>query len=350
MFLPKDSPSDSKIEIASIDYPVRIHWTYNCTCKRILTKLTEETIDNYNEISCVLEKIWTNTKFPNRFCGFMCIKENRNNAIKLSSLNSLFDSSMESRRNMINYFKNYQWLPCQSVVIRHITQTINSVCLCRDNLIIDKTTSNAGFVIIGNRNQMEKISHCFNKYTKKTEFSTVCYIKLDSISNIKKKNMDHTLLKFTKSSVYDQLRKNSSLYTLVGLQSEWNSDDSDIDFSTPERRSLLDSAGSPSSTPERRSLSDSANSVDESKTVYGFPFGKREWCCDVIESSFDCAKRELYEEFNIQFSLSLWKYNETINMPKHIYTPGFILYVLYLSNNTLIGYHGQSDTIYLNKI
>lgn len=284
-----------------IDYPVKIHWTYNCTCQRISQILIEEAIDNRNEINCVLEKMCAS----NRFCRFLCIAD------KVTLLNSLYYPFMESRINLINYFKKYEWSPDQSTIIRRIVQTINSICFCNNNLVTNKLTSNAGFVIIGNRNQMEKISHCFNKYTKKTAFSTAYYIKLNSLGNIDNRDMDHTLERFTRSPEYLLLKQNDYLYTLIGLQLPVH--------------------------------------LKKWKGIYGFPFGKREWYNDIFESSFDCAKRELYEEFNIQFSQSLWKYNTNLGLPQYIYTSGFILYILYLSNNTLIGYHSQSDTIYLDK-
>ncbi len=301
--------------IRSINYPVRIHWTVNCKCMRILTPLTENITHNHEYIICVLEKIWINKSRANRFRGFTCIKENKNNTENFSSLVMLFSSTMESRRTILNYFKNYCWLPHQSIKVRQMIHDINSVCFCRDSLVINKMTCNAGFVIIGNQIQMEKISHCFNKYIKKTEFSSACYIKLDNIKNINRKEMDHTLVKFNDSTEYHKLRNNSSLYTLLGVQTCWDLESSDI-----------------------------------KKTIYGFPFGKREWCDDLIESSFDCAKRELYEEFNIQFSQSLWDHNTSLKMPKYVHMPGFILYMLYLSNDILIGYHNQSNTIYLDKI
>jgi hypothetical protein len=298
-----------------IDYPVKIHWIFNCKCKRVLSRLIEEIVQDNEKIICVLEKLWCDNKYE-RFRKFTCIKIEisfDDNRMELSFFDALFSSSMELRKNIINYFRNYQWLPTQSETIRKNSKIMNSICLCRDNLTINELTSNAGFVIIGTKNQMMKISHCFNKYVTKTEFSSAYYVKLKSITNINKRNMDHTLIKFSTSKEYILLKRNPLLYTIVGLK-----------FSDFPKKS--------------------------SRNKYGLPFGKREWCYDVVESSFDCARRELYEELNIQFSLSLWKYNENLDMPKQIYIPGFILYTLYLSNNALIGYHGESDTIYLDKI
>lgn len=68
-----------------------------------------------------------------------------------------------------------------------------------------------------------------------------------------------------------------------------------------------------------------------------------------VETSFGCAKRELYEEFNIQFSNKIWEYDMKISGPKQIHKPGLMLYFLYLPSDLTVWYHKHSDTIYLDN-
>ncbi|MEM3062536.1 MAG: hypothetical protein QW303_03180, partial [Nitrososphaerota archaeon] len=180
------------------------------------------------------------------------------------------------------------------------------ICFCRYILTSDKMHCNSGFAIIGSKKRVELISHCFNKYVIHSgEYNRLCIIKLSNIRNIKSDMMEYNLNFFVESDVTQFIGMDS--YILVGLGMKKNG-----------------------------------------KPFYSLSFGKREWYPDISESSFECAKRELYEEFNIQFSMELYQKSCSIGKPVYIYKPGSIVYFLYLDDETTVFYHHKSDTIYLD--
>jgi hypothetical protein len=300
--------------ITKINYPVRIHSAQTCRCKRIQNKLDALKIKKGQKIIYIIEKIWNDDDFKD-FPNYIYIMDNADNTRNDKFLeanrvlNLLFNDLTNSRKYVVDYFKKYQWSKKTSIRARNIVRNMMTVCFCNNNLMLNDMTCNAGFILIGTKNHMETISHSFNKYVHKTEFSKICMVKIENITNLEKENIGHNIDVFQKSTEIKLL--DPSLYTLVGIQSNNYLSDPQI-------------------------------------MTYSFPFGKREWFGDAIENSFECAKRELYEEFNLQFSDKIWTYSNSVKGPQYIHYPGFKLYFLYLPEETTIWYHRRSDTICLD--
>jgi len=292
-----------------IKYPVRLHVSGFCRCSRIADiKLFVNTNEN---LVYVLEKIWEDNEYghlPNLIC-ITDEKNNNKNSYAKFKLESLFEETLILRRYVTEYFKNYIWSGTNSVNVRHIVRSISSVCFCRNNLL-DKEMSNAGFVIVANYNQAKMISHCFNKYCLKTETYRIIILKLANLHLLNRRKLSYPLQIIKSNNWRKNVKK--SKYILIGLE---------ID----------------------RSLDD-----HETKHKYFLPFGKREWHADIPETSLECARRELYEEFNIQHSDSIWNYSQSKKWPQQIYHKSIMLYFLYLPENLSVRYYSASDTIYLD--
>lgn len=301
------------VENIFIDYPVRIHWMQNCTCKKVKSKLEILKIKPKVRIAYVLTKLWDDEKYKN-LPNFIHISVNEcdydDKNAKLI-LKKLFTSSLESRNYVIEYFRKYIWSEEKSVRIRKIVNKMTSVCFCLNNLTINESTCNAGFAVIGSKSDLLLISHCFNKYVKKTEFDEMSTIKVSDLHHCQDK-MAYNLKIFYHNKSHKIIGNDMvNFYTLLGKTSH----------------EYLDK--------------------NEEKS-YSLAFGKREWCANNLETSFECAKRELYEEFNIQFSSTIWDFSESLNLPKKIHKSGFLLYFLYLPYNLSVKYHKNSDTILLD--
>lgn len=294
--------------ISKINYPVKIHKAGSCTCNRIQNKISQTKIKEGQKIVYILEKKWNDSEYE-QFPNIIFITDNINNTNDNNAdlmLYTLFQDSIPSRNLVKKYFNQYKWSLQTSISVRSIVNSMTTVCLCKDDLLLNKTTCNAGFIIVGSENQMKSISHCFNKYCQKTEFTKSFIIKLSNLHMVDKNQMGHTLDVFSKSKEKKLL--DPSFYTLVGEETKDKKSDS---------------------------------------LKYCFPFGKREWFYGKDETSFECAKRELYEELNIQFSENLWTQSQTSNQPQYIHRPGIMLFFLYLPHDTSVTYHNESDTIYL---
>lgn len=299
--------------ISCVDYPVRIHSTTICCCKRVKAKLNQIKLKEGEQIAYIIEKLWDDKQYKHKppVVYVTCPNGDTEKKEALFVLNLLFQCSLNGRKLINEYFKNYEWSPCKSIKVRNIVRQLKTVCYCLNNLTIDMTTCNAGFILIGSRSQMQTISHTFNQKVTKTEFSKLFYHKVSTLKSLKKNEIGYSVFRFMKSNAFDILSRDDSKYTITGL------------------------------------IKDTYLKQKE-KPSYNFPFGKREWCLDSAETSLECARRELYEEFNIQFSLSVWSHSRSQHMHQHIYFPGFILYFLYLPQIMSIKYHITSETIYLN--
>ncbi|XWV26008.1 putative divergent NUDIX hydrolase [Tupanvirus soda lake] len=304
-----------KSHTLSINYPVRLHCTSNCTCYRIKKKLLSVKLKVDEQVVFILERLWNDEEY--KHCPpyvYITRKKDCDNDEANSALGILFADTLEKRKYVMKYFHDFVWSSKKSIEVRKILKDLSSVCFCLNNLTINENTCNAGFALVGPKDQLAYISHCFNKEVTKTEFSKVFMIKLSALHIIKDK-MAHNLLVFLRSMEYRTMAKNDTLYILVGLHSEMYLE------------------------------------KDEEPT-YDLPFGKREWCLDSMETSFECARRELYEEFNVQFSSALWDsskaHSASVHMPYYIHKPGFMLYLMHINDTMSINYHHASETIYLD--
>lgn len=68
----------------------------------------------------------------------------------------IFEKSIKDRDYVKDYFLRYKWSSKKSYHIE-----ILPICFCMNNILIDKSTCNSGFTIIGSKEKLNRISHCF---------------------------------------------------------------------------------------------------------------------------------------------------------------------------------------------
>ena len=104
---------------------------------------------------------------------------------------------------------------------------------------------------------MEKISHIYNENIVADEFDKLCISKIDDLALIDENFYCHNVLIFLNSPQFNYYRGHD-LYTILGY--------------------------------------------DDKNKKFSFAFGKNEWFHDNYETSYTCAKRELFEEFHILYT------------------------------------------------
>lgn len=291
-----------------INYSVRIHDLNLCACNRIISIISNVKVKKNEKIVYVIERLWHDQKDMPRMIYIKEKKSEHCDEDAYSILKTLFEKSNENRQYVREYFLKYEWSFKKSCQIRDLVKKMPSICFCMKNILVNKSTCNSGFAIIGSKEKLSMISHCFNKYCHKTEIYRIFLVQISNLALLSNEEMGYSLSIFYKSKEFKTL--DQSLYLLVGLQLD--------DF------------------------------VNHSKKIFTLPFGKREWFSDTIESSFECAKRELYEEFNLQFSHNVWKQSCKLKTSPQIYYPGTMIYPLHIIDAISIKYHFKSDTIYLD--
>lgn len=284
----------------SVNYPVRLHFAWNCNCSRI--KDTVSAI-NFGQVwpLCAIEKLWNDDAYKEipPFLFVVCPLGPVSNPDGI--IGTYFEQSCGIRKSIMAYFEKYEWSEEECIRMRQIVGRVPSICLCHNNLEAQDSW-NAGFIIVGTRSRIMGLSHAFNKYVQtKTEYSELHYERIGRLQHMPKAERGHNITLFVKSQQMKKLDPN--LYVLVGLESQ--------------------------------------------KRRFSFPFGKREWHPDQKETSFNCAKRELYEEFNLQFSKEV--YDRSCRLSPDPITQGMsAMYFLHLDDETHVYYHAGSDTIYLD--
>lgn len=292
-----------------IDYHVRIHDSTICECNRIKKKCPNITNNSEKKLILTLEKMWNNDKIYKNRPDQIFIYGDING--KYLILNKIFQNHLVLRKKVHDYFKEYKWCAKNSEEIRKKINNMICICFCRYNLLSSENSCNAGIILIGDRVKMNMISHGFNKYIEKKEFSELLTVRLDNFIKIPTERQDHSIQSFINSSEIKELSE--LFYTILGRKSDINN--------------VLS---------------------NDNKIEYSFSFGKREWFPDYPETSLECARRELYEEFNIQLSKNIFNYSATIKKPQIIHKPGTILYLIYVPFETTIIYHKNSETLYLD--
>lgn len=293
--------------VSNIEYPVRLHTKNTCNCVRIQSKIGLLKLDDDEEIIYVIEKLWDDEIFRN-FPKLVYITNKNMKGGRDKILSSIFGKTLNYRKYIMQYFKKYNWSDSDCTNVRKMIPLMTTICLCQSSTTMNQTFCNSGFVIFGSKKQILKISHCFNSNIKAGEYSKLYGIRLANINNIPENNMGFNLCLFHKSDEYKQLDKN--IYTLVGKETR----------------------------------------PKNNEDVYSFSFGKLEWNENIPENSFECAKRELFEEFNIQFSKKLYNHSSENNQPQYLYDKNLnvMLYFLYIDTSTNIFYHKKSETILLD--
>lgn len=304
--------SENACDNLFLPYPTRIHCRATCKCKRIMENDSVlkiiTNLDPQHEISYIIEKTWSDKQHMNFPKYIYIISDPAQN--DLENIQTIYHDSLETRKTIFSHFSDYQWSREASIEMRSMVRNMISICFCHAELLVDQTTCNAGIALLGSKNNLNMIKYLFNKFVKKTEISELCICTLKDLKQFPQKETNHITYLFSCSQEVQKLDPN--LCTLIGKESN-----------TYYRR---------------------ADDVN----IHTFAFGKREWIPNAIETSTICARRELYEEFNIQVSKSILDFSQSINRPQHVYKPGNILYFVYLPSKIKITYHAESDTIYLS--
>ena len=299
----------SQVEMPIIDYPVKLHNMKDCKCRRILSKIKEQLLEKNEKVAFVVEKIWHDEEYKDKIDFYFITIQSKDQSPN-NALEYLFCKSKDSRGLVMDYFNQYTWSSNQSIKVREIVNQMTSISYCLNTTTINRMNYNAGFIIIGSKIQLEPISHCFNKLVTKTEFCKLSYVQIKNLSKIDQEIKGFTIKSFCNDSEYQTLADDTNNYTIVGLQS--------------------------------------SQYLNGNTQKYNFPFGKREWSLAEPETPLQCAKRELYEEFNLQFSDKLWFNSVKQNRKQYIESYGFFLFYLYLPDSMSIQFHYPSQTIYLD--
>ena len=294
----------------NVNYPVRIHNLASCNCARITKAIVNPdgkyftNVTNLADLN-IVEKIWNDPEY-NKYPKMITISGDK--------IDKLFNNQNEKRKKIFSYFENYNWSESDSVEIRNCLDTITTICFCQtinNKLFCNSAISNSGFVIVGTDKQIGKIAKCFNKNFGSTKFNKLDAMSLEKLALLADSEKDYTVNLLLDNEHFPKFISNDTTkHTLVGHKS-YNS--------------------------------------KEVSTMYSLSFGKRQWFPNNNEeSSFICAKRILFDEFNIQFSQKLYLANQSCNQLQIIENPGSILYFLHLTENISINYIAVSNVIYLD--
>lgn len=277
----------------SIIYPMKIHKYSSCKCKRF--KINDNAY-------YIIENLYYFNEFSD-YPKFFYIKKGENNANYFLSF--LLNDTIQLRNDVRLYFLKND-INNSSINIRENVKKLNnkSISYCMKYSKENEDTANGGFAIMGTKIQMDTIADIFNSYCEKTEISKILVYNINELHDIPKNMISYNLELFISN-----LKKNElETYIIIGELSKPKYDDNLI-------------------------------------SQYSLPFGKREFLSIKFpELSMQCGLRELFEEFNIQFSNNLIKSNKLT----YIYENYCIIYNIYLTPTTKIGYYKKCDIIYLD--
>jgi len=291
-----------------INYPVRIHSYESCQCQRLIDKNATLSLTDDVSIVYVIEKIWDDCEYKHNPKLIYVIKSKTSDDAN-DILKYLFSKQITLRKHIREYFDNYDWSETKSKIIRHKLKKMNTICFCQNNKMSNASTYNSGIIIIGDECHVTNLSNCFNKLEKKTEFANLCKIKIQDLSGIPENQREYTINMLLQDPEFFKLDQEK--FTFVGkkIYSEQHLKD---------------------------------------QTILSFSFGKKEWYPDNNETTFVCAKRELFEEFNIQFSEKIFLHGQSINQPQFIHNQGYVFHMIHLPKDISIKYYNSCDTIYID--
>lgn len=260
----------------------KIHHRNTCKCVK-LQKIFKEN----PETEIIICKLYHDNPQEDKYPDYILIKNNK--------LEEVVSFPIE-RKLINNYFSDHVG---DLGNVRRSVESISSLSYCNSLL---EEYPNAGSILLGSLELVITMSGSFNYYFKNKlpEFQELLYCKISEIKHLKTKyKLDHTVIAFLKSTYYQAIIGLDELYTILG----WNS---------------------------------------KTNTI-GFSFGKREFIDSTsIEDSYQCAKRELFEEFRFNLSYDL----NQLNKNKYYVQYGCCrLYPLIIPPNTRIHFDDVSKTI-----
>lgn len=279
-----------------VNYHVRIHDLTECMCKNVVRLFNKKNINNF---SYAIEKEWNDDHCKNQPRFILVPKNDTQNYMK-----QLFGENIRKKKSIMKYFRTNKWADNIACAIRTSIKNSIGMFMCTNTVRADPKMFNSGIILIGSKKQMEIISHMFNKNIGiNDEYDKLTICRVNSLPELLKTH--ETSFNFrTAVKKIDMQYMTDDLYTLVGIESFTNK--------------------------------------------LSFSFGKREWSSTIPETSYDCAKRELFEEFHIQLSEKIYDLNSELVDVNCLRSDNINIFVTWLATDSVIRYYPRSKTIYID--
>ena len=290
-------------ELFLVDYHVKIHDCQTCRCRQMIqiVKNEEKNINPDEIITHVIAKLFDDENIKSRPRYIFITQREKDFSKELSC--RFIESMLFDKKFILDYFRSYKWSPMDAAIVRQETSNMAAACYCRN----DAYHKNTGIIIFGTKHQMEQIANIFNEYVTATEFAKLYVINLNRPNNGNDSG-EFQGNKFVDSDIFEKIRKmNLDQYTVIGLQS--------------------------------------SRYIKEPKM--NFSFGKPEWTSNDRETTFHCAKRELFEEFNVQISQRILSKSRLNNDIPNTIDTGYGCHFLISIKSGKITYDENSETIYI---
>ena len=286
----------------------------NCKCAHIRGSNLDR--DTLRHVVYTIEKLYPDDKYrnyPQRI--HICDKVYNNKIFDPEKfLCDMFGEDTYYKKHYVKeYFSNYKWSETSSVNVRKLLGKIPTICLggCLTTSSNRQKfdNKNSGIILVGDKYQLSPISDIFNDCITKTEFVGLSVHGFDDLVNFKRSEYNHTIERVLKSGILSHI---GNYFTLLGSENNGFN---------------------------RERLS--------------FSFGKREYYYGYVEDSFECAKREFFEEYNIQISPAILDHSKNLSKrdstkPARISDSESVLFFIYLPPILFVEYHKESDTIYID--
>lgn len=290
----------------SVKFPSRIHEFPTCKCNRLQNLFK-------SELKLVLEKLYDDPKyseFPNKVLIKSKTMEAANQSLKL-----LLEKQDSMRDDVQNFFSSDIDDNSQLSKIRNQLSEIYSTCFCYDHVKSSIDKHNAGMIILGNEKQIKSIVHTYNSYVKNDgsyrEYSELYAVKIGNLERFVLNKKGHTIDFLLRKIKSRNVVLDRELWTIIGLENQIR--------------------------------------YGNQNALYSFAFGKREYRSDCEESPYVCARRELFEEFNIFIPKKILNESSKLPLRQYIQEPGMTIFFVHLNNTCTNYFHPESNTICLNK-
>lgn len=281
-----------------INYHTRLHEVGTCKCRNIARLFIDRDVSLFKY---VVEKEWDDAYCKNEPKYILVPKDNF-----AGHITSLFGENLGKKADVIKYFSTNEWSERRATEIRNKIFEARGTCMCTNTGSSNPRYFNSGMMLIGSKKQMEQISHLFNNFRcENNEYEKLSICKVTALPQL----LGRCDTAFNFNIVAEKMEMNESLdsyYTLVGIESFTNR--------------------------------------------LSFSFGKREWTLNYVETSYNCAKRELFEEFHIQLSKNIYEFNKEFAEKNCLRKNNTNIFITWLPENVTIVYNSNSKTIYVDSI
>ena len=337
--------------IIPIHYSVRLHDS-SCKCQRVKDdkRGVVQRLENGEKVKYTVEKLWNDAELKS-FHNYIHITDSPGFHRKkkgsdadpfdcdLTSsaediLHRLLDYNSEKRAMVEAYFKEYTWSAEKAAIIRDIVTKMNTICFCASHLMKDHTTCNAGVMFVCSFDIAFFVANCYNKYAIKEEYVELMSAKISELHHTNPDRIGYNLKVVIESEELKDLRNPElNLYTIIGKESNF-------DYSSQLKNPTV-----------------KTNAPPKKKQLLSLSFGKAEFYSkgkkgglDVgsEESAESCARRELFEEFSIQYSPRIEAYSRSQPGVKQLNKKGLKIFIIRLPEECNIHMHMESRTIYID--